>query len=477
VESPVCPSRRALWIAIAAGLTAAAAPCRAGEAATDSAGRPPAYKQLRYDEDYRYLRDPDRRQDLFDPVKLIELDDAGEVYLTLGGEARERYEYFHNSLWGQGPQDDDGYFLQRYMLHADFHVGPHVRLFSQLKSALEDGREGGPRPTDEDQLDLHQGFLELAAPVDPSVDVMVRIGRQELAFGSSRLVSVREGPNVRQSFDGARLGARVLDWRVDGFVTRPVETDPGIFDDASDKDRAFWGAYVSGPMPFLGVNLDVYYLGLSRRDARFDQGTADEHRHAVGTRVWGKPKPLDYNVEAVYEFGTFGDGRIDAWTAASDVGFTAEDLPTGPRAGLKANITSGDGDPSTQGLQTFNAYFPRGAYFSEAALIGPANHMDLHPSLTLHPVEAVKVSVEWDFFWRQSLDDGLYGVALNLVRSGRSSRERYIGSEAIANLEWEVQRHVTIAAAYSHFFAGPFLRDTGPAKDVDYATLWVTFKF
>jgi len=37
-------------------------------------------------------------------------------------------EYFRNSLWGQGPQDDDGYFLQRYMFHGDAHFGEHFRM-------------------------------------------------------------------------------------------------------------------------------------------------------------------------------------------------------------------------------------------------------------------------------------------------------------------------------------------------------------
>jgi len=91
---------------------------------------PPSYQLLRFDEDYRYLRDPGRRSDLWDPLKCIALNDAATWYLSLGGEVRERYEYFHNTSWGQGPQDDDGYLLQRYMIHADLHFGESLRVFS-----------------------------------------------------------------------------------------------------------------------------------------------------------------------------------------------------------------------------------------------------------------------------------------------------------------------------------------------------------
>jgi hypothetical protein len=95
---------------------------------------------------------------LWDIIKYIPSNDKGDWYLSTGGEVRERYEYFHNSLWGQGPQDSNGYLLQRYMLHADLHLGPYGRLFGQLKSGLENGRTGGPRPADEDKLDVNQSL-------------------------------------------------------------------------------------------------------------------------------------------------------------------------------------------------------------------------------------------------------------------------------------------------------------------------------
>jgi Alginate export len=84
----------------------------------------------------------------------------------------------------------------------DLHAGRHVRLFTELQSGLESGRTGGPRPTDEDRLEFHQAFLELS--VGPSRPFTLRVGRQEVAFGSGRLISASEGRNVRQSFDAIR---------------------------------------------------------------------------------------------------------------------------------------------------------------------------------------------------------------------------------------------------------------------------------
>ena len=66
---------------------------------------PAPLKQLRYDENYAYLRDPANGSDYLDPIKFVPLNNEGDSYLTLGGEIRERYEYYQNNLWGRGPQD------------------------------------------------------------------------------------------------------------------------------------------------------------------------------------------------------------------------------------------------------------------------------------------------------------------------------------------------------------------------------------
>src|SRR5262249_41226748 len=78
--------------------------------AADATQRP-EFKLSRQDEDWSVLRDPGLRTELLDGIKFVPLDLDGSSWLTLGGEARERYEYFQNANWGRGPQDDDGYLL------------------------------------------------------------------------------------------------------------------------------------------------------------------------------------------------------------------------------------------------------------------------------------------------------------------------------------------------------------------------------
>src|SRR5207249_3818893 len=126
----------------------------------------------------------------------------------------------------------------------------------------------------------------------------------------------------------------------------------------------------------------------------------------IGARLFEKRGPWDYNFEGVFQFGKFASSDILAWTLASDTGYTFRDVGGTPRLGLRLDAISGDTNANDRTLGTFNPLFPRGAYFGEIALIGPANLLDVHPTLDVHLTSHVKVSADWDFFWRYSTGDG-----------------------------------------------------------------------
>jgi hypothetical protein len=437
----------------------------------------PAYKLLRYEEDWSSLRDPSSRTEWLDRLKYITLGQKELWYLTIGGEIRERFEFMDHGEWGNDPEDNK-YLLQRYMLHTDLRLGSRFRFFGQLKSGIEVNRTGGPRPADEDQLDVHQAFIDLGLWRSGKDALTLRVGRHEMSYGSSRLVSFREGPNVRQSFDGARLTMNKAGWQVDTFATKPAETARGIFDDSPDHTRSFWGVYGVRAFPVLPHgHVDLYYLGLDRKHATFDAGTGREQRHSTGARIWGTTELWDYNYEAIFQWGRFSGGSIRAWTAASDSGFHIDSVRLRPRFGLRADIASGDHDPADRTLGTFNALFPKGAYFSEADLLGPYNLMDVHPSVELHLTKGLKLTPDADFFWRQSATDGIYGIPGNLLRSGRGTTARYIGVHTNAQLEWAIDRHTSITAIYLHFFPGEFLKQAPPALPVNFVAAWISYKF
>jgi hypothetical protein len=441
---------------------------------------PPPYALLRQDEDYSYLRDAACRRDDMDPVKFIPVGAQKDQYLTLGGEVREWYEAFQNANWGVGPQDRNGYLLQRLSGYADWHLGNGIRLFGQLTSATEEGRNGGPRPVDEARLWVEQAFAEFDVPVFSNANVALRLGRHEFQFGSGRFVDAREGPNVRRAFDGVSAIIDGGEWHATAFVTQPVLNRPEIFDDPTDTRSIFWGVYATKLVPSIGGGLDLYYLGINNRQATFDRGTGDEMRHTIGARAFGRRGNWDYDWELTYQAGSFAGLPLSAYAFGTDTGYTFGSVRFAPRVSLKTGVTSGDGGPGSSTFGTFNPLFPSGIYFGQAgvSLNGPSNLLRLGVSLQVHLSDSVQFGIDYDWFWRNSLTDGVYGLGVNLLRTGQESRERYIGSQLSASVVWHATQHVDLSLAYAYFVVGPFLTDSAmPGRDVQYASAFVDFKF
>jgi hypothetical protein len=436
------------------------------------------YNLLRENDDWSFLADPSLRSDFWDPIKYIPLD-CDACYVSLGGEIREAFEQVGNDNWGK-QRYMNAFLLQRYMLHSDWHLGANFRVFVQLKNGLEDFRAGGARPIDEKRLDLEAAFLEVGNTHKKNWAVL-RIGRQELNYGSGRLVSVREGPNVRQSFDGVKIRSKAGVWNVDAWAVRPDLDKPGFFDNAPDHTTAFWGVYASRPLR-RGVGYDLYYLGLDRKNATFERGTADELRHTVGGMLWRpiatQESGADFDYEGVVQFGTFGSDDIRAWTFASDTGYSLTTVPLRPRFSIKADISSGD-NPDSHTLGTFNPVYPIGNYFGVLADTGPGpvNFIDVHPRIQTQLPHGISISTDIVAQWRENVNDGVYAVPGFLLVPANGSRARFVGYRPGAEVRWQINRHAYLQADYGIFYAGQFLKEASPGRNINYMEFWAGYKF
>ena len=138
--------RAACSFVLVASAVLAASPAMAQTPTPDPARRFPLPT---YDEDWRFLSDPSRHSDPWDIVKYVKI--ARGIFVSFGGEARETYERFGNQDFGLSVPSPNGYLLQRYLLHADIHVGSRLRLWTELNSSFENGRVGGPQPVTEEE--------------------------------------------------------------------------------------------------------------------------------------------------------------------------------------------------------------------------------------------------------------------------------------------------------------------------------------
>jgi hypothetical protein len=464
-----------------------ASPLPSSAQPTSAVKTAPPFTPVRWNEDYSYLRDPAARTSPIDAIKFIPLSDDGEVYLSLGGQARFRYEYWNNELFG-AVENHEGYFLQRYLLHADLHLGPAVRVFVQGKSALvDDGRETPtPRPLDADELDLQQGFVDLRAPLGEKRSATFRAGRQDLLYGAQRLISPLDWANVRRTFDGVKLSTAWDTHVLDVFAVRPVVVDREQFNEPND-DVLFFGVYDTIQLPTViqgaGTKLELYGLGLySDVNATTPVGS---DTYTVGARFYTNPKPWDVDVEAAYQFGDVGSGGdISAFMFSTEGGYTLVDAPTTPRVYLGFDYASGDSDPADGDRGTFNQLFPLGhAYFGYIDVIGRQNIIAVHPGVELTLLKEQKFArkltarADYHVFWRAQEEDGLYNAGGVQFRPAGGSDDRFVGTELDLLINWQIDRHFSAYFGYSHFFAGDFIEATGPGDDIDffYAAVMYTF--
>jgi len=435
-----------------------------------------SFKSLRYDEDYSFL-EKDTTKAWYPKMKFVPLSQNKTTYISYGGDVRFQYFYVKNEDWGEAPEDKDGYILTRYLFHADFHAGKYFRTFIQLQSSLANGKETVPSPVDENQLDLHQTFVDAVLPFNERHLLTVRVGRQELLYGSQRLIAVRDGPNNRQSFDAVKLLYSQSNFKADLFFSHFVRSKPKIFDDGFNNNNKFWGAYIiRNKLPFL-QNLDLYYLGLWKKTAAFDDGIGKELRHSIGSRIWSNKNNWRYDIEGVYQFGKFAEKNINGWTLSFNTGYKFSKAKFKPEAGIKTEWISGDALYGDKKLQTFNPLFPRGGYFGLASLIGPANLFDIHPSLTFELKKTLFLNIDYDIFWRYSKNDGIYGPNVLLIYTGKNNPYKFIGKQLSSDLVYTPNNFLYFRWEFTWFDASDYLKSAGTGKDILFSGITLDFKF
>ncbi|MBC6110900.1 alginate export family protein [Pedobacter fastidiosus] len=434
------------------------------------------FKQLRYDENYSYLA-RDTSTNWYNKVKFSPLSTDKSIYFSFGGEVRYQYFYFKNQDWGEAPEDNDGFILSRYLGHVDFHAGRHFRTFVQLQSSLADGQAETPSPVDQNPLDLHQAFIEYSTPLNDKAHITLRVGRQELSYGSQRLVAVREAPNNRQSFDAAKIVYANKNTRLDFFYAHYVPAKSNIFDDGFSDATQFWGVYgVFNEVPLI-KNIDLYYLGIHKKVAIYNDGKGAETRHSIGARVWANTPTWQYDLEGLYQFGDLEQSNISAWTMSANVSYTFFRSKLKPQIGLKTEAISGDKNTADNRLNTFNPLFPKGAYFGLAALIGPYNLMDIHPYVQLNLTKKLLIAVDYDMFWRMNRNDGLYAVNGKLIYPSMVGSSKHIGKQLGGALEYSPNIHLSFKQEITWFSARDYLKTAGPGKDILMTGSTITLKF
>jgi hypothetical protein len=89
----------------------------------------------------------------------------------------------------------------------------------------------------------------------------------------------------------------------------------------------------------------------------------------------------------------------------------------------------------------------------------------------------LSVSFDWIVQWRENVNDGVYAVPGFLIRAADGSRARFVGHRPGGEIRWQANRHLWFQADYGIFYAGRFLKETQPGRNLNYLALWAGYKF
>jgi len=413
-------------------------------------------------------------------TRNLTLGGADEWQFTPNGHAKTMVEVYRNPDFGLGGFSEDSWLHQRVQLGFAVDYQDRFEWFTEFTWGALTGKEQPPAPPDRDDPDLLQLYLQGRLDLNDSQQLVARVGRQILYYGSGRLLAHREGANQRLTHDAARVSWRDREarWQVDALVASPVRVNPNAFDNRSDFDDVLlWGIYAVGPALWHEhdhAGTDIYYLGLRAVDSLLAGPGNTELRHTLGTRWWNKSAPWIYNTELIFQFGDCAGRTIVAGAASLGGGYVWDFDSWKLTLGFKGDVISGGGP--TGNVNTFNPLFQANNYFNEGGYVSPANLYNLNPLVTIEPLPEVSVTAGVNWLWRFSADDFVYGPPFSRVAPPAPDGERFLGTAVNLSTSWSPHPALELVAGYTHHFVGDSLTAVG-GRDVDYFQTTLRLQF
>jgi len=486
----------------------------------------------RYEEDWSYLRNPALATDPFDPLKYIPLSRDGDIYLTLNGEVRFRYDNTdHKNLAiataatvpkpGGKPAftpavgtATNQLYKQRYALGADLHLGPNLRFYADLYRGQQTGHNAGnPIPGNQrNDLAVVNAFAELSR-TGADTKTGVRAGRQQIYFGNDLQVRANLSTNLPSPvFDGFRA---YRDWgfaRIDAFAFDKVDFVNGWLQDKENSHTNLWGVYGSYDLPKTALfgheaktSVDAFYFGW--RSAPFANGrgsglyddrafltgarivaatgagfvSSQDHRDTIGLRLYGEIGDADYDWQGAWQTGSYAGDRVAAFAFNADTGYTFHGLLWKPRIGAHVDAASGGAGGGV--LHTYQPMYPNTQYYAPNNEFSPTNFYDFAPRIEVKPAPSVKAELYYSFLWRYSQSDAIYTGAPWPGGNGQNNYAvtvltpgRVIGRQLDLRVNWTITPHVLTQFELGWFVPGAAIRAAG-GRATTFLDANLTFKF
>ncbi len=413
----------------------------------------------------------------FDPLKRIHIGD--NWLFTTGGEFRTRYENAYNDRF---TQTNNIYQLTRTRVYTDLWYRDNFRLFVEYIGAWSAFQDLPPLPTDQQKSGIQNLFVDIKLADLGGEPAYVRVGRQELLFGSQRLISTVDWVNTPGHSGRARVPPnrsgtsicfgcnRSFRIRTAPFCCRTPTSSTSV-----DNNQNFVGAWTTYRLEERAGRRSLLLDARRHQQlcsVRHPEGSA-LHCTPLAADIFGNKGNFLFDSESAIQFGSQNGRDALAGMTTQGIGWNFKDAPWNPTIWAYYDFASG-GNPITGTAHTFNQLFAFGhTYLGWIDLIGRQNIQDLNFHLYLYPAKWLTTWVQYHNFWLANKTDALYQTGGNVVRFDLTGRAgAYVGQELDLVLNFHLSKHADILTGYSHLWGGEFLKNTANAINAANGSLY-----
>lgn len=400
-------------------------------------------------------------------------------WLSFSGEIRLRAEGFAGA--GFKPDDEDGYLLERFRLNMRVQPTSWMRFYFQGQDAHilgEDDTKIAPLPPYHDDFDLRQAYVEFGDVENKTFGF--RVGRQELAFGSERLLGNANWLNVPRSFDGFRATYRGNGFRLDGFAACMDRTIDDQFNECVSGSNIY-GGYSTFTKLIPKTSIEPFLFWRRQSGLKAETGAIGVMNEATIGIHWSvKPVAgIDYDVEMARQAGSLGTDTISAWAGHWLAGYTFSHSHYKPRGFAEFDYASGDQNATDGTRGTFDQIYPSGHdLYALTDQIGFRNIQVLRGGFEFKPAAKWKLTTKYGGYWLANVHDALYnGPGTAVAKSAAGTAGRFVGQELDFIAAYNFNKRTSVGAGLGHLFAGTFLNNTTPGNGYTYPYLQLTYAF
>jgi len=397
------------------------------------------------------------------------LDPYLPAWLAIGGQLRGRLEVPAGA--DLVPGSGDPYLLTRLRLNVAVRPWTWLTLFAEAQDTHALGYDGTPPATMQDPLDLRAAYLELKSGGDRGI--ILRAGRQEIALGNSRLISIGPWSNTAKTFDAIRTAWFRPGLRFELIAGSLVQVDGARFDRHKPGEH-FYASYntLSKLVPLS--QLEPYFIAKTVVGVAGELGSRGRAVVYTGGMRWtgAFARRFDYSAEMLRQWGAWAADRVRAAAGTYTFGWTIHDSPHRPRVSADYSFGSGDRNPAdgTRGALDL-LYGNNQPFFSYTGMFCWRNIRTLRAGADFSARKNVKVVLDYRDFYLATVADAWYNSAGNRIVLNPKAASSHVGEGPDTQFVWTAGPYGQFTVGMAKVFAGAYLRQSGKGSGYLYPYL------